>query len=127
MEQQSILLQHLKLFPAYAVLYQGLSLLKLNCEREAKQKFQNLLSYGETHINDEPKVDYFAVSLPDLLIFEEDMTIRNQQHCNYLIGLGNLGMKKNELAKKHLSHVFKSNCYHLGCAMHLKLIDKALL
>ena len=36
-----------------------------------------LIAYGEAHLFDEMKIDYFAVSLPDLLIFEEDLNRKN--------------------------------------------------
>jgi hypothetical protein len=36
-------------------------------------------------------MDYFAVSLPDMQLLEDDLSLRNRAHCHYLIGLGNLG------------------------------------
>ena len=36
-------------------------------------------------------MDYFAVSLPDLQIWEDDMNRKNRVHCNYLMGLGQFG------------------------------------
>lgn len=55
------------------IFYQGLSWLKLNNEKEAKIRFNKLVDYGETHIFDKIKIDYFAVSLPDFLVFEDDL------------------------------------------------------
>ncbi len=74
------------------IFYQGLSLIKLGRSDEAKVRFKKLINFGKTHLNDEFKLDYFAVSLPDILIWEDDLTKRNQQNCQLLIELGEIGM-----------------------------------
>ena len=56
--------------PADMILYQGLAFEKLGKTREAKSRFYRLIDYGEQHLNDEGKIEYFAVSLPDFLIFD---------------------------------------------------------
>jgi len=38
-------------------------------------------------------MDYFAVSLPDLQIWEGDLTEQNRQHCLKLIELGKKGLR----------------------------------
>lgn len=46
------------------------------------------------------RVSYFAVSLPDFQIFDDDLDKRNRAHCHYLIGLARLGMgQKKEAAQ----------------------------
>jgi tetratricopeptide (TPR) repeat protein len=82
------------------IFYQGLALHKLGREAEARGRFNNLISYGEKHVYDTFKLDYFAVSLPDLQIWEDDMDKKNAIHCNYLMGLGYLGL--GEIAKANL-------------------------
>lgn len=74
------------------IYYQGLALQKLGCEMEDRQKFNRLIAYGEKHLFDRFTMDYFAVSLPDLQIWEDDMTQKNSLLCNYLMGLGHLGL-----------------------------------
>lgn len=64
-----------------------------------------MINYGQKHINDNKKLDYFAISLPDLLIREEDLKIPNQIHCEYLIGLGEMGFSNNEEAMTAFSKV----------------------
>ena len=75
------------------IYFQGLALIKLDKKKEAEQRFKMLINYGKDHINDEVRIDYFAVSLPDLLIWEDDLNKRNQKFCNKLINLGNTGLK----------------------------------
>ncbi|HNW54893.1 MAG TPA: DUF5107 domain-containing protein, partial [Bacteroidales bacterium] len=82
------------------IFYQGLALSKLNRKAEADQRFNRLKSYGEEHLNDHIKVDYFAVSLPDLLIWDEDLDRRNQINSRYLMGLGLLVLGETEKAKE---------------------------
>ena len=54
--------------PADMILYQGLAGEKLGRQIEANTRFYKLVDYGEKHIRDDVKLDYFAVSLPDFLI-----------------------------------------------------------
>lgn len=52
------------------------------------------------------RVSYFAVSLPDFQIFDDDLDKRNRAHCHYLIGLARLGMgqKKEAAIREEPSH-----------------------
>ncbi len=84
--------------PADMILYQGLAHLKLGQRENAQQRFARLTQYGAEHLNDEVRIDYFAVSLPDLTVFEDNYTLRNKSHCYYLLGLGNLGLGNKEIA-----------------------------
>jgi tetratricopeptide (TPR) repeat protein len=104
------------------IFYQGLAWLKLGNEGEAKSRFAKLIEYGETHISDKVKLDYFAVSLPDLLIFDEDLTRRNIIHCYYLIGLGNLGLGLNEMAENAFNNALEMDSYHWGATLHKNLL-----
>lgn len=81
------------------IYYQGLALIKLGRKDEAWKRFNKLISFGKAHLNDEFKLDYFAVSLPDLLIWEDNLTNRNEQHCRKLIALGELSL--SELKANH--------------------------
>jgi len=75
------------------IFYQGLALIELGKNEEAKARFNKLIDFGNAHLNDEFKLDYFAVSLPDLQIWEDDLTKRNRQNCMNLIRLGEIGKK----------------------------------
>jgi len=74
------------------IFYQGLALIKLGNTEEAKARFNKLIDFGKVHLNDEFKLDYFAVSLPDLQIWDDDLTKRNHQNCQNLIELGEIGI-----------------------------------
>ena len=105
------------------IFYQGLALLKLKRNDEAKIRFDALFDFGMKHINETIKLDYFAVSLPDLLIWEDDLTYRNKIHCHYMLGLGFVGFGDTEKAKYHLLEAEKMDINHQGVQVHLKIYN----
>lgn len=105
------------------IFYQGLALLKLGNETEARRRFNNLISYGEKHLYDEFKMDYFAVSLPDLQIWEDDMDKKNCIHCNYLMALGYLGLGECEKANIYFSIAAQMDNNHQGVQIHREMLS----
>jgi tetratricopeptide (TPR) repeat protein len=106
------------------IFYQGMALLKLGKAEEANTRFNNLIRYGKNNMNKEVKIDYFAVSLPDLSIFDDDLNMRNNIHCHYLLGLGYLGLKNYPTAAIHFKQVLKLDAVHIGCITHNVLVTK---
>jgi tetratricopeptide (TPR) repeat protein len=104
------------------IFYQGLAWNKLGQPSKANLIFQNLVNYGQAHKNDEVLIDYFAVSLPDLLVFDDDMSKRNSIHCHYIAGLGYLGLHQFNDAAKTFNTVLAEDAMHFGAASHLKLL-----
>lgn len=76
------------------IYFAGLAYHKLGQDDKAKSIFHRLISYGEKHIFDEVKMDYFAVSLPDLLIWDGDLQEKNTIHCKKMMALGHDGLKQ---------------------------------
>lgn len=113
--------------PPDRILYQGLSLRKLGRQNEANDRFSRLVSYGEENMDRSVQKDYFAVSLPDLLIFEQDPQLINLQHCRYLQGLGWLGFGKTGDAMKWFQAILKEDPCHVGAHVHVNLIQKYLM
>jgi tetratricopeptide (TPR) repeat protein len=107
--------------PPEKIFYQGLSNLKLRKTTAAVLKFNKLIGYGEMHINETVTIDYFAVSLPDMQIFDDDLTQRNVNHCNFMIGLGYLGLGQKEKSGSYFKKVLENDNSHLGALIHLKL------
>ena len=104
------------------IFYQGLALRELGREEEARSRFNNLISYGEKHLYDVFKMDYFAVSLPDLQIWEDDMNKKNRIHCNYLMALGYLGLGNEEKAMRYFNAAAEMDNNHQGVQIHQKMI-----
>lgn len=91
--------------PADSIFYQGLAFDELGNHEKALAKYHKLISYGEKHLFDKITPDYFAVSLPDSLLFDENYQEKNSINCYYLIGLGYLGLSKNDDAKKAFNKI----------------------
>ena len=104
--------------PADMILYQGLANLKLKRPAAANSRFYRLIDYGERHLEDRTRIEYFAVSLPDFLIFEEDYAAKNRAHCYYLMALGHLGLGHREKAAGHLEKAMEADPSHLMCRIY---------
>jgi hypothetical protein len=100
------------------IFYQGLALQKLGRDDEARTIFQRLIDYGQRHLDDVVTIDYFAVSLPDFLVFDEDLTQRNRIHCHYMMALGSIGLGKVAEAEGHFQAILRLNAVHQGTAIH---------
>lgn len=109
--------------PADMILYQGLSLLKLGRTGAARSRFYRLIDYGEQHVDDEARIEYFAVSLPDFLIFEEDLTRKNRAHCFYLLGLGYLGLDEREKAAVFFEKTLELEPSHMMGNVYQKMVS----
>lgn len=110
--------------PADLILYQGLAHRALGREDAANTRFHKLIDYGEKHLFDDVKIDYFAVSLPELQLFNENLTRRNEAHCYYLIGLGSYGIGDKKRAAQCFEKTLSIDCAHLGAVLeqrHLQL------
>ena len=58
-------------------------------------------------MHDHIQIDYFAVSLPDFLVFDDDLDLRNEVHCHYMRALGLLGQRKEQEARQELQRVLE--------------------
>ncbi|MES1159160.1 MAG: DUF5107 domain-containing protein [Bacteroidota bacterium] len=103
------------------IIYQALAWLKLEEPAKARAIFEQFIEFGQQHLEDSITIDYFAVSLPDMLVFDQDINGRNRNHCNYLIGLGYLGLGDFTLAEKYLLGVLQSDPNHQGAALYLQM------
>jgi tetratricopeptide (TPR) repeat protein len=108
------------------IFYAALCYRKLGQEDKARSLFHKLINYGKQHIFDHVVMDYFAVSLPDLLVWEGDLDELNRIHCLYMLALGYYGMGDKEKAMKYLAEVEKMDNNHLGARQFRTLIEAGL-
>ena len=107
------------------IFYQGLALLKLGRRAEANGRFHRLVDYGKQHVFEKQVMDYFAVSLPDLLIWEDSLDRKNEIHCKYMLALGHLGLDEQTKASRYLDEVSGMDINHQGIqALRLMLALK---
>jgi len=57
--------------------------------------------------------------LPDLQIWDDDLDMRNQIHCNYLMGLGHLGLGNLTKAKGFFNQVLTKDTHHTVSNIHV--------
>lgn len=108
------------------IFYQGLALLKLGRVDEAHGRFYKLINYGKNHLFEDVVMDYFAVSLPDLQIWEGDLNLSNQIHCKYMLALGFYGLGDKKHAERYLKEASQLDKNHLGILSFKSLIELGL-
>lgn len=110
------------------IFYQGMALLSLAEADNAKGdtasaqqhtdlahgRFYKLVTFGKNHLHEKQVMDYFAVSLPDLLIWEDTLDARNKIHCHYMLALGYYGLGDTERAMRHLNELSALDINHQG-------------
>lgn len=111
--------------PADMIYFQGAALEKLGRPVEAKARFNKLLDYGERHMFNHMRVSYFAVSLPDFLIFDDDLDKKNRAHCHYLIGLARLGLGQTDEAAQAFDETVRLEPTHQNAIRYRKLCGGA--
>jgi tetratricopeptide (TPR) repeat protein len=104
--------------PPDMIFYQGLSNRKLGRAAEAQEIFNRLVNYGAAHIHDDVRIDYFAVSLPDFLVFEKDTHLINRAHCHYMMALGYMGLGNTQIAQQQFAEVLALDANHSGALIH---------
>ncbi|MBQ9525529.1 MAG: DUF5107 domain-containing protein [Bacteroidaceae bacterium] len=94
------------------IFYAALAWRKLGDDTKANGLCYKLITFGEKHVFDEVRMDYFAVSLPDLLIWDGDLQQKNTIHCNLMMALGHLGLGHMEKGRCMLSEIMKLDINH---------------
>lgn len=107
--------------PPEMIFYQALAHRRLGDRAQAEAIAQKLIAYGAAHLNDVAVIDYFAVSLPDFLVFDDDLARRNRLHCLYMAGLGYLALGDTVRAVASFDQVLAEDPAHLGATLHRRL------
>ena len=96
------------------IFYAGLCYRKLGQEDKARSLFHKLVNYGKQHLYEHQTMDYFAVSLPDLLIWDGDLDLQDRIHCLYMLALGYEGLGDRQRAERYLAEVEQLDINHQG-------------
>lgn len=80
--------------PSDYIYYQGLAFYALGDTAKAKKSFHQLIAFGNRHIFDKVEYDFFAVSMPELEVYQSDMQKRSDDYCRRLMDLGHKGLKE---------------------------------
>ncbi|MGA9719161.1 MAG: tetratricopeptide repeat protein, partial [Acidobacteriaceae bacterium] len=96
--------------------WRGAALEKLQQPQEARQVFMSIAAHADTLEQQEPKIDYFATSLPTMLLFHEDIAHRNRVLAAFLRAQAAYGLNGAEAAIPLLRTVLSLDSNHAGAA-----------
>lgn len=96
------------------IFYAGLAFRALGDEKKARSYFNRLVDYGKQHLHEEVIMDYFAVSLPDLQVWDGSLDEMNRIHCLYMLALGYAGLGDKSHSDRYLAEAEKMNINHQG-------------
>ena len=89
--------------------YSALSLEKLGKKAAAQKLLRNLLEYARQLLKTQAKIDYFATSLPTMLLFDDDIQLRQNTTARFLMAQAQLGLGRRAEARQLLAFVLKAD------------------
>src|SRR5260370_38097669 len=101
-----------------------MSLDEVGRKEEAASLLKQMTDSAQRQMEAEVKIDYFAASLPDLLLFEEDLQKRNRVDCLFLLALSELGLRNLERAIELLNQVLSLDCNHMAAQQELESLTR---
>jgi tetratricopeptide (TPR) repeat protein len=106
--------------------WRGAALEKLHMQERARQVFRSIAAHADTLEQQEPKIDYFATSLPTMLLFHEDVAHRNRVNAGFLRAQAAYGLHGAEAAIPLLRAVLALDSNHAGAADFLQEAELVL-
>ena len=85
---------------------------RLGRKAKARRLLGDLLAYAEQWERAEAKIDYFATSLPAMLLFEDDMQFRQATAARFLQAQARLGLGQRARARRLLKGVLQRDPHH---------------
>ena len=96
--------------------YSALSWEKLGHRAKAKRLFGDLLAYAHKLQKQSAKIDYFATSLPTMLLFEDDLQFRQETTALFLQAQAQIGLGRRAGGMKLLKTVLRRDPNHAPAA-----------
>ncbi len=103
--------------------FQALALRELGNQEAAKDVLSELARFAEEKRQTVAKIDYFATSLPNLLLFDDDLEERNQIESLLLSALADHGLGRTDKAIGQLRQVIAVDPNHLFAISILEWIE----
>ncbi|GAB4168216.1 MAG: hypothetical protein Fur0032_06440 [Terrimicrobiaceae bacterium] len=94
--------------------YRALSLRRLGRADQADQLLRALLTHALGKLTAQAKIDYFATSLPLLLVFEDDLQKRQCADAHHLAGLACRGLGQEADVSRHARELLARDPAHPG-------------
>jgi tetratricopeptide (TPR) repeat protein len=96
--------------------YSARSWEKLGQRRKARKLFEQLLAYARRLRSSPPRIDYFATSLPTMLLFDDDLSSRQETTALFLQAQAHFGLGRTLKAKLLLRLVLRRDPSHAFAA-----------
>jgi hypothetical protein len=103
--------------------FQVLALRELGDEPAARAALSRLAEFADQQMMAEPKIDYFATSLPNLLLFEDDLGKRNRVESLLLRALATHGLGDAPAAVHRLEQALAEDPNHQFAAEMLSWLQ----
>ncbi len=104
--------------------YRALSLRALGRGDEARFVLRALEDFANGGIEAEVQIDYFATSLPNFLLFQDDLQARNRVECLFLRGLAKKGLDRLEEAELDFRAALALDRNHVWAADELRRLEQ---
>lgn len=107
--------------------WNGKALARLGKDDEARNVFQEIYDYSIRLEHQPSRIDYFATSLPTMLLFDDDMDLRQKISARFLRAQAFLGLGQASEGIALLSEVRMLDANHSGAADLLSAIEMAVI
>ena len=107
--------------------FQAQALRKLDNQQAAHNVFTTLAELARQQMTKEPKIDYFATSLPNLLLFDDDLVKRDRVESLVLSALAANGLGDDARALEQLHQVVVEDLNHIFAIEMLDWLSRAHL
>src|SRR5260370_18080643 len=107
--------------------YRALALRSVDRESEAVSVLDELLDFASRQLNAEVTIDYFATSLANFLLFDDDLQKRNRTECLFLRGLAKLGLRRIEESAADLREALTLDANHMWAQAQLEPIEPVFM
>ncbi|MNE02035.1 Tetratricopeptide repeat protein [compost metagenome] len=98
--------------PADYLFWQGMAVRALGDSAAAERHFNGFLSWVKAHQDDVPEADFFAVSLPELVVLDAPAGLQHQQHCLFIEVLGHAGREDTAASQRCIDTLLTLNPAH---------------
>jgi tetratricopeptide (TPR) repeat protein len=105
----------------------GMAYTRLGQDRHARELFQKIYDYSLELEQQTPRIDYFATSLPAMLLFENDLGKQNQIEAKFLRAQALVGLEQEQEARALLSEVLRMDRNHPEAADLVEQLERGWL
>jgi tetratricopeptide (TPR) repeat protein len=94
--------------------FQAVAQQRLGCKEDARKTLLELEKYAKDLALAKAKIDYFATSLPTMLLFEDDLQRRQENTARFIQAQAAHGLGRHRSAEALLEEVLRIDPNHIG-------------